>query len=145
MCRELINISAVSKLTKLLSFTCETDRSLDICPIFNLTQMEELNISCAELVNMAALNRLVHIKTLKISVIYYLKTMIPISYLYNITHLEITKYNGKDISALSKLSNLSHVIFDTCLSLKDISALSDITSLRSITFSYCSALIDIKP
>ena len=145
ICCELNNIYALSKLTKLVSFTCKTDKHLCICPIFRLTQLEELNISCIKLINMAALNNLINIKILKIFVCDSLQTIFPISYLYNITHLEITRYCGKDLSALSKLPNLSYIHFDVCHSLIDISALSTITGLRSITFSYCYALIDINP
>ena len=94
---------------------------------------------------MAALNNLINIKNLKISVMDSLTTIFPISYLYNITHLEITRYCGKDLSALSKLPNLSHIHFDVCHSLIDISALSNMKCLRSVTFSYCYALIDINP
>lgn len=145
ICSELDNISPLRKLTKLLSFTCETDKHLCICPIFRLTNLEELNISCGKLINMASLNNLINIKILKISVMDSLTTIFPISYLYNITHIEITRYCGKDLSALSKLPNLSHIHFDVCHSLIDISALSNMTCLRSITFSYCYALIDINP
>ena len=50
ICRELDNISVLRKLTKLVSFTCQTDKHLCICPIFRLTQLDELNISCGKLI-----------------------------------------------------------------------------------------------
>ena len=67
------------------------------------------------------------------------------SYLYNITNIELAKYDGKDISALSNLFNLSHIKFDTCINMTDINALSNLINLRFIRFSYCFALTDIKP
>ena len=89
-----------------------------------------------------------NVKELDLSHLIQLTDLSPISYLQNLTKLNLSGCSKKiqeNISPLNSLNNLIVLDLQENVYLKDISSLASLHNLKDLNLSSCTELIDISP
>ena len=134
-CRNLKDISSVSKLTNLRVLNLFWDTGVtDISPISNLKKLEYLKIEAVEYHDVNALEGLNNIRCLELRLPLidnngYIPDIAPVYNMKKMKHISITDCAYIDMNALSELTDLEEIYFLRC-GIKDISPLKELGNLR---------------
>ncbi len=119
--KNLIDISILSRLTKLNVLSLHTTKVSDISALSGLINLKQLNIQNTSINNLSPLSMLS-----KIEQLYCASTkIVDLSPLKNLTNLQRLDLSSTEVSDLSPLMNLNKLKFITCYStkVKDLSTI----------------------
>ena len=123
-----IDISPLSSLTDLESFTLTCNRVADFSPLSHLRNLTHMSLSCKNISDLSPLSGLTNLMSLNLYRCESVSDLLPLSSLTNLTHLEIR--NCKKVSNLMPLAGLMNLEW---LNLSDCKNVSDLMPLAGLT------------
>jgi len=125
--RQIIDISPLSKLTKLRHLDLDANQIIDISPLSRLTNLQDLSLIHNPVIDISPLSNLTNLQALSLRGIL-LDDISPLGSLTNLQRLSLGKTKVSDIGTLAKLTDL-RALYLTHNWITDISALKVLTKI----------------